>query len=181
MDLNKSIKPDAYLSLVDINFDFYRQLSMIGPFGIMNPAPIFWTRKCKILNIYKLNGDHLKLILDDGTCSIEAIKWNGSIELKKNDLIDIAFYIEINRWKKKEKLQLNIIDIKKHNDVIYLKLHKRMYKCQLNDNKDILITNSKGQCISSDASISSKDLDTKQIVFAKKILNYAEIALGKAA
>ncbi|WP_269605631.1 single-stranded-DNA-specific exonuclease RecJ [Prochlorococcus marinus] len=181
IDLNKSIKPDAYLSFVDINYDFYKQLSLIGPFGMMNPAPIFWTRKCKIINIYKLKGDHLKMILNDGTCSIDAIKWNGSMELNNNDLIDIAFYIEINRWHGTEKLQLNIIDIKKHKDIIDLKMHNHLYKCQINDNKDILITNVKGQCISSDASISSKDLNIKQIVFAKKILTYAEVALGKAA
>ena len=45
----------------------------------------------------------------------------------------------------------------------------------------ILITNSKGQCISSNLSKSSKRLNTKQLVFAKKILEFAEIALGKAA
>tara|TARA_B100001250_G_scaffold236732_2_gene203332 strand:- start:3375 stop:5264 length:1890 start_codon:yes stop_codon:yes gene_type:complete len=181
IDLNKSINPDAHISLEDINKDFYRQLRMIGPFGINNPPPIFWTRKCKILEIYKLKGDHIKMILNDGTSSIEAIKWNGSIQLKQYDLIDIAFYIEINRWKKSNKFQLNIIDIKRHKSIVELKLHNRIYKCQLNDNKDILITNAKGQCISSDLSKSSENLNTKQITFAKKILSYAEIALGKAA
>ena len=65
-----------------INYNFYSQLTLIGPFGIMNPTPIFWARKCKILDIYKLKGDHLKMTLNDGTSTIEAIKWNGSIELK---------------------------------------------------------------------------------------------------
>ena len=181
IDINKSINPDAYLHLSDINYDFYRQLNLIGPFGIMNPVPIFWTRKCRILDIYKLKGDHLKMILNDGTSSIEAIKWNGIKSISKNDLIDIAFNIEINRWQKKNKLQLNLIDIKKHNEIVDLKLHNIVYKCQLNDNKDILITNAKGQCISSDLSMSSFHLNRKQIAFARKILTYAEIALGKTA
>ena len=56
-----------------------------------------------------------------------------------------------------------------------------IYKCQLNNNKDILITNDKGQCISSDLSINSKNLNTKQKIFAKKILTFAKIALGEAA
>ena len=107
IDLNKSIKPDAHISLADINYDFYRQLCLIGPFGIMNPAPIFWTRKCKIIDIYHLNGGHIKMTLDDGSSSIIAVKWNETARLKKNDLIDIAFYIEMNRWKNREKLQLN--------------------------------------------------------------------------
>ena len=180
-NLNKSIKPDAHVSINEINTDFYRQLTLIGPFGIMNPAPIFWTRKCKILNIYKLKGAHFKMTLHDGTSSIEAIKWNGSKQLQKNDIIDIAYNIEINRWKKINTLQLNIIDIKKHNKIVDLQLHDRLYKCQLTDKKEIIITNSKGECISSDLSTFYKNLNTKQKIYAKKILKFAEIALGKAA
>jgi len=181
IDLSRSINPEAFVNFKDINFEFYRQLNQIGPFGIMNPTPIFWTRKCKILEIYKLNGGHLKFSINDGTSSIEAIKWNASLELKVNDLIDIAFHIGINRWKKHNTIQLNIIDIKKHESVIDLKIHNKTYKCQLTDKKDILITNSKGMCFSSDSSKSSVTLSAKQIVFAKKILSFAEIALGKAA
>ena len=179
IDLNKSITPDAHIVFQDINIDLFKQLCLIGPFGIMNPAPIFWTRKCKILDIYKLNGGHLKMILNDGTSSIEAVKWNGCIELNKNDLIDIAFYIEINKWKKAKMLQLNIIDFKKHTNTIDLHLHNRVYKCQLTDQEEILITNAKGQCISSDLSKMPENLNTKQLVFVKKILTFAEIALGK--
>ena len=181
VELNKSIKPDANLQFKDININFYRQLAQIGPFGIMNPKPIFWARKCNIIDIYKLKGDHLRMIINDGTTSIEGIQWNSSLELKINDLIDIAFYIEINKWKKTKTIQLNIIDIKKHESTIKLKMHNQIYNCQITDNKDILITNSKGQCFSSNISKSSANLNTKQIVFAKKILTFAEIALGKAA
>ncbi len=181
ISLNKTINPAAYISLRDINQDFYRQLCSISPFGIMNPAPIFWTRKCEVINIYKLKGEHLKLTLNDGTSSIDAIKWNGNKLLNKKDLIDIAFYIENNKWRKKSKLQINIVDIKKHKDIVNLNLHNHLYKCQLTDNKNILITNAKGQCISSDLSISLENLNSKQRDFAKKILTFAEIALGKAA
>jgi len=180
-NLNKSIKPDAYLNLGDINHAFYRQLDLIGPFGIMNPVPIFWTRKCKIIDIYKLKGNHLKMTLDDGSSTMEAIKWSSAIQLKKNDLIDIAFIVEINKWKNNNKYQLNIIDIKYYKNVIDLELHNRLYKCQLTEDNKILITNSNGQCISSDLSINSKNLNTKQKIFAKKILTFAKIALGEAA
>ena len=181
INLNKSIKPDAYICLKEISIDFYRQLKLIGPFGIKNPAPIFWTRKCKIIHIHKLKGDHIKMTINDGTSSIECIKWNGSMDIKKNDLIDIAYYIELNRWNKRKSLQLNIVDIKYYKKIVELKLHNQIYKCQLIDNKNVLITNSKGQNISSDLASSNENLNTKQKVFAKKILTFAEIALGKAA
>ena len=181
IDLTKSIMPEAHLCFQDINYDFYRQLSLLGPFGIMNPAPIFWTRKCEVVDIYKLKGGHLKIILNDGTSSINAIKWNESLNLCKNEILDIAYYIEINKWKNIKKLQLNIVDMKKHKKIVDIHLYNRVYKCQFNENKDILITNSKGQCFSSDLSIVSDNLNPEQKIFAKKILSYAEIALGKAA
>ena len=151
---------------------------LIGPFGVMNKAPIFWTRKCKILDILHLKGNHIKMKLDDDTGSIDAIKWNYSKELKINDLIDIAFNIEINNWRNKNTLQLNIIDIKKYNNIIDLQIHNRNYKCQLTNDMNILITNSQGQSISSDLSKNSND---NQEFFTKKILSFAEVALGETA
>ena len=180
-NLSKSINPDAYLCFNDINYDFYRQLNLIGPFGIMNNTPIFWTRKCKILDIYNLKGNHLKIKLDDGTGFIEGIKWNYSSQLKINDLIDIAFYIEINKWKKDRRLQLNIIDIKKFTNIINLQLHKNIYKCEITEDMNIKITNSKGKTIISDFSSLSENQNFKQSGFTQKIISFAEIALGKTA
>ena len=78
-------------------------------------------------------------------------------------------------------IQLNIIDIKKHKDTIDLQLHNQIYKCKILNNKDILITNAYGQCINSNLSESSVNLNNKQKVFAKKILKFAEIALGNVS
>ena len=181
LNLNKSIKPDAYISFEDINHDFYKQINLMGPFGIQNTAPLFWTRKCRIVEINNLKGNHLKMILNDGTEFIEAIKWNYTSQLNTNDLIDIAFHIEINNWKNSNKIQLNLVDIKKHNDVIDLQLHNCNYKCQLTEDMKIIITNSKGQCISSALPIGSKKENVKHNTFTKKIFSFAEIALGKTA
>ena len=181
INLYKTIKPDAFISFKEIDYDLYSQLTLIGPFGVMNPTPIFWTRKCKVLDIYKLKGDHYKMILNDGTSTIDAIKWNASVEIKKNDLLDIAYYIEINRWKKTNTLQLNILDIKNYKNEVSLQLHDHIYNCKIIDNKEILITNSKGQSYSSDSSTSSENLNDAQKVFANKILTFAKLALGKAA
>ena len=180
-NLINSISPDAHLSLKDIDYQFYNEMMLIGPFGIMNKKPIFWTRKCRILEIFYLKGKHIKLIIDDGTSIIDAIKWNYSSQLKINDLIDIAFYIEINYWKKNKKLQLNIIDIKRYSEIISLKLHKNNYKCKLLDDMKIQVTNAKGQSIKSDFSLKSNKANVKLDEFVKKILSFAEVALGKTA
>ncbi len=180
-DISKSINPEAHLKLSDINYDFYRQLMLVGPFGSMNPRPIFWSRKCRVVDIFRLKGDHIKIKIDDGTSTIEAIKWNESKQLNINDLIDIAFYIEFNCWKNIKKLQLNILDIKKYNNEIEMKLHNRLYKCKLNNENEVLITNSEGKCFSSDLSSCFKNISKSQEMYARKIFAFAETALGKAA
>ncbi len=180
-DLTKSINPDACLSLSDINLSFYDQLMLLAPFGIRNKAPIFWSRKIRILEVKYLKGNHLKMIISDGNSFINAIKWNNLSQIKVNDLIDIAYTIEINNWKKFKTLQLNIIDIKKYNKVIDLQLHKKNYKCQLTDDMKIKISNSQGECINSEIfQLSNKD-NLPKSSYAKKILSFAEIALGKTA
>ena len=181
LDLSKSLNPDAYINFKDINYDFYKQLNSIGPFGIMNPKPIFWTRKVRIVHTYNLKGGHLRITLSDGTSQIEALKWNSTKNLKINDLVDIAFCIEINSWRKSNTIQLNLIDIKKYQKIVDLKMHKYSYKCQLTEKKDVLVTNAKGQSINSDLHICSKNFNSKQKLFIKRILTFAEIALGKAA
>ena len=180
-NLYKSISPEAHILLRDINDGFYQQLMLMGPFGIKNKTPIFWTRRCRVMELYNLKGNHIKMKLDDGTGFIDAIKWNSSSQLKINDLIDIAFHIEINNWKKVKKLQLNIIDIKKYSNIIDLELHKRKYKCQITQDMKIKVTNSKGQSISSHFPIKNEMKISKEDIFTNKMLSFAEIALGKTA
>ena len=73
------------------------------------------------------------------------------------------------------------IILKKYKKIVSLQLHDHMYSCQLIDNQKILITNSKGQRLSSELSSTSENLNAAQKVFAKKILTFAQLALGKAA
>ena len=71
------------------------------------------------------------------------------------------------------------VDIKLHNKVIDLQLHKRNYKCQITEDMKIKITNTRGQFLRSEIPVLiTKD---KENNFAKKILSFAEIALGKTA
>ncbi len=180
IDFSKVIKPDANLVIGQINKSFFEDLEIIGPFGMKNPAPIFWSRKCRICQIFKLKGGHSKLKIEDDTGSIYGIKWNNKNILNVNDLVDIAFYIELNKWNNKDQLQLNIIDIKKYSEISYIHVHNKTYKCHI-DNDNIIITNQEGNTVSSENISTLYPLNTKKGLFARKMLSIAEIALGKAA
>ena len=54
-------------------------------------------------------------------------------------------------------------------------------KCKITKNMDVIITNTKGEEFCSDLSKNSENITKTQEVFAKKILSFAEIALGRAA
>ncbi len=179
-DLVKTIKPEAHITISDINISFYDQLMLIGPFGMFNPAPVFWARKCTIVDIIILKDKHTKLILSDGSGIIEAIKWNDNLSYKSNQIVDIAFYVELNEWKNVMKLQLNIIDIKKYSEVIKIFVHEREYKCMVNNEKYIEITNKKGDKVNSKSLTNLTTKMDKKTAFAKKILSFAEIALARS-
>tara|TARA_B100000700_G_scaffold319593_1_gene415079 strand:- start:2187 stop:4076 length:1890 start_codon:yes stop_codon:yes gene_type:complete len=177
---NKTINPEAHISFRDINFTFYDELSLVGPFGVENQPPIFWTRKCRVINLNKINDKHIKLLLKDKTGYIHAIRWNNNQKLNINDLIDIAFYIEKNKWKGQMNIQLNIVDIKHFKEVIELYIHDRSYKCKIINENDILITNSVGKSISSNKITNYTNTESSYSLFAKKIFSLAKIALAIA-
>ena len=127
-----------------------------------------------------MKGGHVRITLNDGTSTIQAIKWFNSKDLKLNELLDIAFYIELNDWRKTQRLQINILDIKKHNNIVHLQVHNNKYKCQLIEG-DVTVTNVKGISIKSNEKKYSDNMNAEQKLFVKKILTFAEIALGKSA
>ncbi len=180
MNIEKVIKPEAHLKFKQINYQLYDQLELLGPFGMKNEQPVFWSCGCTLEDIYIINQKHTKLSLSDGTGIIDGIKWNYKKNLQIKDKIDIAFHIEKNNWKHSSKLQLNILDVKKHTNIKNIHLHNRLYTCKLNGNNDIIIKNNIGNCISSDIIENLNFSSKKEELFAKKILSFAEIALGES-
>ena len=178
--IGKTINPEAHIFFRDINLSFYDALALLGPFGVENPKPIFWTRKCRVINIIRIKDKHIKLLLKDKTGYVQAIKWNNNHNISINDLIDIAFYIEKNKWKGKINIQLNIVDIKHYYEEIELYLHNRPYKCKLVNEKDILITNIEGLSIISSKNTEYEKTEKSFSLFVKKIFSLAEIALAIA-
>ena len=168
---------DLDLDFKEISYEFHNQLESIGPFGMKNPKPLFWTRKCRILEIYKLKDNHIKLKLKHDSIILDAIKWNNVDILNVNNIIDIAYYLEINNWKSKNKLQLNLIATKNFEDDIEISLHNRIYKCSLLNNENIKITNEKGEFITSNHLEYSKTNDSYQR-FTNQLFSLARIALG---
>ncbi len=108
LNIDMEVKPD------DISIDTIEELKQLEPYGAANPQPVF-AIKDLILKEKKLMGsnkEHLKLILEKDNQVFNAIWWSkGDISLSNGDLLDIAFYPQINVFNNTTSVQLIIKDI----------------------------------------------------------------------
>jgi single-stranded-DNA-specific exonuclease len=112
------IEVDAHLELADINQKFYDVLEQFAPFGPGNMTPIFRTDSVVDLGKVRIVGEkHLKLHITYPEKSVyfDAIAFQQKTyfdHIKRGDMFNICYTIEINEWNNTVKLQLNIKDIK---------------------------------------------------------------------
>ncbi len=136
-----SLKPDCFLELNQIDWQFWKHLEKLGPFGIGNLQPIFWSRKCKVESKKVLRGGHLKLILSQLDCKISAIKWGDNKKTSMPKYIDVAYNINVNIWNDERKLQLSIIAFRECKDVITISKNNRSYNCFIRNNSEVVLQN----------------------------------------
>lgn len=111
-DLMPKIYIDAELDTKEINLKTFKEISLLEPYGLANPKPVFCLRSA-ILSELKLvgnSGNHLKLKVN----GIDAIAFNFGRKfeiLKKKAAVDVAFILDNNVWRGVEKIQIKIIDI----------------------------------------------------------------------
>ena len=117
-DLSPELKIDTQISLSDINFGLIKDISVLEPFGIGNPQPVFCSYK-NIISDWRLVGgkrEHLKIRIKEENRTLEGIGFKlsriGNQIFSENKVVDLAFNIELNKWNGTEKVQLNIKDIK---------------------------------------------------------------------
>lgn len=110
---------DSELPPPYINLNTAEKLSILEPYGMGNACPLFYAKDLTISQIRPLSdGKHIKLILTSEQYSIETVGFNmGELLdiLKVDDIIDIAFSIDINIYRGARQLQVLLKDIKIHN------------------------------------------------------------------
>ena len=114
-----SVNIDAEVPIEDVGIDMYRYLERFQPFGPENMAPVFASRRVKTMSCQPVgnNGTHLKLSFARQNAEpIGAIAFGQSdtIEIFREcgGVVDIAYSVELNVFRGKSTVQLNIKDIK---------------------------------------------------------------------
>jgi len=115
-DLKRKIPIDVQIQFNDLNASFLDYLSMLSPFGIGNPRPVFLTRGAEVIGEpRKLNGKHSKFLLRQNSKIFEALGW-GKGEwadmIRAGDWVDLAYSLQYSQYRGEERLNLSIEDIK---------------------------------------------------------------------
>ncbi len=115
-DLVPEIRVDLEVSIDGMDERIESLFRHFEPFGIGNPSPVLLARSVTIARPPRLIGhDGLKLVLDTGTGSLEAIGWGfgpRAAEFQPGSKVDIAFRLERDEYRGASYLQARIADIR---------------------------------------------------------------------
>ncbi len=114
-DLRRSLTADMHVKLTDLRFDLLKQLEALQPTGYGNPEATFICRDLSVADARKVgkDGSHLKLKLNDGNWTVDAIGFRlGHFPVKRGDRVDVFFTLEENNYNGQRLLQMNLKDVK---------------------------------------------------------------------
>ena len=115
-DLVPEIRVDLEVSIDRMDEKIESLFRHFEPFGIGNPSPVLLARNVTIARPPRLIGhDGLKLTLDTGTGSLDAIGWGfgpRAPEFQPGNKVDIAFRLERDEYRGQSYLQARIADIR---------------------------------------------------------------------
>jgi single-stranded-DNA-specific exonuclease len=114
-DLIPEIRVDLEVSIDGLDGRIESLFRHFEPFGIGNPTPVLLARNVTIARPPRAIGqDGLKLVLDTGTGSLDAIGWGlagRANEFQPGTKVDIAFRLERDDYRGESYLQARIADI----------------------------------------------------------------------
>ncbi|MDP8257664.1 MAG: single-stranded-DNA-specific exonuclease RecJ [Candidatus Alcyoniella australis] len=112
-DLMPQLKIDSEIDPQIINDQLLNELSALAPFGAGNPEPVFAAFNIKLINSKVVGGDHLKLWLDSGKGTLEAIGFNmGRLHDQLSDRVHLAFCPRFDMFGGRRKITLHLRDVK---------------------------------------------------------------------
>lgn len=114
-DFIPGLSVDCELPIEYVNLATVERLSVLEPFGMGNPNPVFYLRQLTVANVRALSeGKHIKLTLTKAGCLIDAVGFNMGRFLevvKLGQVVDIAFALDVNIFRGERLVQVLLKDI----------------------------------------------------------------------
>ena len=132
-ELCLKIEADRELEINDLSMELVKEIALLEPFGNMNPTPSFIMRGIKVQRASLIgSGNHSKFIFEKGGQVISAVMFQKSylkINIKQNDVVDVLFTLDINKFNNVESLQMIIQDIRHSEEYLeYFKNEISLYR-----------------------------------------------------
>lgn len=115
----KAIAVDAEIATDNIDWDLFSETRKLEPFGEGNREPVFLSHNLMIkeMNLVGNGQKHIKFSFAINNIKIiEGIFFKGAeifSQLRKGQSISAVYNLKSNKWNGSQKLELNIIDLKK--------------------------------------------------------------------
>jgi single-stranded-DNA-specific exonuclease len=115
-DLQRKIRIDSALDFNQIDEQLLKYLSLLSPFGVGNPKPVFKTEGVEVTAVPRtMQNRHLKLFVKKEGRVFEALGWGKAAwaeSLRKGSWIDLAYGLQVSEYQGEERLALILEDIK---------------------------------------------------------------------
>jgi single-stranded-DNA-specific exonuclease len=109
---------DAVVRLRDLDFQIYRIIQQMEPFGPENQKPVLVARNLNDTGYSRiLKEKHLRVFLRQDNFVISGIAFNMADKfplVQSGQPLDVVFTLDVNEWNGEKSLQLKILDIKLH-------------------------------------------------------------------
>lgn len=115
-DFIPTLTIDTQLPVAYANLNTVDKLSVMEPFGMHNPNPVFYCSGLRVVGIHTMSdGKHLRLQLSDGNVFVQAVGFSMGYlakELTVDSRIDIVFNLEANIYRGERKAQILLKDMR---------------------------------------------------------------------
>lgn len=115
-DLYLKIEADRELRVADLTINLVKEMSLLEPFGNMNPSPNFIIKGLKVQRASLMgSGNHSRFIFEQDGQTVSAVMFQKSylnFNIKENDVVDVLFTLDINNFNNIESVQMIVQDIR---------------------------------------------------------------------
>lgn len=126
--LKRKINIDARINFRDVTSSFLEELSLLSPFGVGNPKPVFLTENAVVVaEPRKLKGKHCKFLLKQAGRVFEALGWgkgDWAETIRKGEKVHLTYSFQKSHYMGQERLSLSLEGMKRSTDG---KLHPFIY------------------------------------------------------
>ncbi len=137
-DLIPTMNVDCAIDIDDVTIPNINALTMLEPYGMGNPQPVFCIRDLKVKEITPISANrHVKLLLQKDNITMTAMMFgtgSESLEFTQGNIIDVCASLDLNDFRSKISPQLLVKDIhlseyEKEKDELSLKSYDSYINC----------------------------------------------------